>query len=598
MLCDGPCGRWQHRICGTGIDRATYRRAVRGDIELDWRCQDCVAVAQSELSLTQQAEMDVGGVGGDDESEADSDDEPDRDGALAELYLSQHPEMDGGGDDEPDADTTEPSFAVPMELEEPSLLDEPVVSDAIDDDQGDVTFEVIPRATKRGHPLLVDSDGYTYGVHRQGRGVVTWRCTTRNRTVKCSAMVRQEGAVFTPRQQSHQHAAGSGTAVKAKLSRDVKDMARDNPFQSAYTIAETLLHDTQRVPNQRPIEYLGRNANNHRQRSRPKHPTDLDFEFLTQHAPEDFEFADIRAGTRRHLLFYTKQQAHLLSKARRWFVDATFKVVKAPFTQLWSIHAFARVDDQLKQLPLAFALMSGKRRYDYRCVIKALKTELRRHNETDGLPWAVEGVVADFEAAVWQAFRHESPDVDVRGCGFHWGQAVWRKIQDLGLQSAYNTDPAMHRYCRQIFALPCLPWEKIQPTLAELEGEATTDGQRRICAYVRHTWLETPTWPPASWSVFYRTIRTNNDVEGWHRRLNTKATRGQLNMYLLLNLLGAEASLVDINVILLRESAVVRRQRSAARTTTARLFRMWDRLIAHEKTPRQTLRAASHLMPL
>ncbi|KAL8564641.1 hypothetical protein ACOMHN_032197 [Nucella lapillus] len=95
-----------------------YRRAVRGDIELDWRCQDCVAVAQSELSLTQQAEMDV------------------------------------GGDDEPDADTTEPSFAVPMELEEPSLLDEPVVSDAIDDDQGDVTFEVIPRATKRGHPLL------------------------------------------------------------------------------------------------------------------------------------------------------------------------------------------------------------------------------------------------------------------------------------------------------------------------------------------------------------------------------------------------------------------------------------------------------------
>ncbi|KAK7093109.1 hypothetical protein V1264_008758 [Littorina saxatilis] len=86
LLCDGPCGRW-HRICGIGIDRATYRRAVRGELELDWRCQDCVAVAQSELSLTQQAEMEVGG----DDDDADSDDEP--------------------------------SFAVPMELEEPSLLD-------------------------------------------------------------------------------------------------------------------------------------------------------------------------------------------------------------------------------------------------------------------------------------------------------------------------------------------------------------------------------------------------------------------------------------------------------------------------------------------
>ncbi|XP_070180363.1 uncharacterized protein [Littorina saxatilis] len=284
-------------------------------------------------------------------------------------------------------------------------------------------------------------------------------------------------------------------------------MARDNPFQSAYAIAETLLHDTQRVPNQRPNEYLGRNANNHRQRSRPKHPTDLDFDLLTQHAPEEFEFADIRAGTRRHLLFYTKQQAHLLSKARRWFVDATFKVAKAPFTQLWSIHAFARVDDQLKQLPLAFALMSGKRRYDYQCVL------MIQHRPCD----------------------------------------------------AQGEDTA--HACRTRGGRPRQMGSAVSVRTSGTQG------------------LETPTWPPASWSVFYRTIRTNNDVEGWHHHLNTKATRGQLNMYLLLNLLGAEASLVDINMILLRESAVVRRHRSAARTTTARLFRMWDRLIAHEKTP-------------
>ena len=28
LQCDG-CGLWQHRTCGTGIDRATYRAAVQ-----------------------------------------------------------------------------------------------------------------------------------------------------------------------------------------------------------------------------------------------------------------------------------------------------------------------------------------------------------------------------------------------------------------------------------------------------------------------------------------------------------------------------------------------------------------------------------------
>ena len=30
FLCDGQCGRWQHRLCATGVDIHTYRRVVRG----------------------------------------------------------------------------------------------------------------------------------------------------------------------------------------------------------------------------------------------------------------------------------------------------------------------------------------------------------------------------------------------------------------------------------------------------------------------------------------------------------------------------------------------------------------------------------------
>ena len=97
-------------------------------------------------------------------------------------------------------------------------------------------------------------------------------------------------------------------------------------------------------------------------------------------------------------------------------------------------------------------------------------------------------------------------------------------------------------------------------------------------------------------SVFHKTIRTNNDVEGWHRRLNSKAGRGQLDLYLLIQLLGEEAALVTIQLDLLRMSVVTRRQRS--QRTTGRLFRLWDQLLNEERTPRQLLRAASHLIPV
>ena len=78
------------------------------------------------------------------------------------------------------------------------------------------------------------------------------------------------------------------------------------------------------------------------------------------------------------------------------YEDTIFYIVKRPFTHLFSIYSFLKSDDNTKQVPLMFVLMSGKRRRDYTKVPE----EVLRVLPDDP---AVEHLVINFEAALWRA---------------------------------------------------------------------------------------------------------------------------------------------------------------------------------------------------
>ena len=60
----------------------------------------------------------------------------------------------------------------------------------------------------------------------------------------------------------------------------------------------------------------------------------------------------------------------LLGRAETWYTDATLKVVREPFAQLFGSQAFVKSGSDVKQVPLAFALMTDRTKKDYKKVSK------------------------------------------------------------------------------------------------------------------------------------------------------------------------------------------------------------------------------------
>nr|XP_022334437.1 uncharacterized protein LOC111131283 [Crassostrea virginica] len=153
---------------------------------------------------------------------------------------------------------------------------------------------------------------------------------------------------------------------------------------------------------------------------------------------QEFLMANLRVGEERHLVFATEHQLDILQRAKRWFVDGTFKIVPPflkPNGQLMSIHAFVQKDGKSMQFPLLFALMSRRRKEDYIEVFRAVLERLENP--------LVEMVTADFEAGAWQAIREVFPAVVIRGCAFRMDPraAAW-----LGENiSAAGGDPLLHQ---------------------------------------------------------------------------------------------------------------------------------------------------------
>ena len=263
------------------------------------------------------------------------------------------------------------------------------------------------------------------------------QCISRKKGKYCPATVRQQGEDYTLGAMPHNHQAIVGLHAVTTARNNLMALAKENVYTSAVSFAQDLLR-TDDIANH-PADLLtvinlGRQANYNRQIDRPKHPLDMHFNLNMDHVPGIFFLAEVEVGRDekycQHLMFATQDMLTLRSSAKRSYTDATFKMVRAPFTQLWSIHALkhhAGGNGNIKQVPLVFVMMSGKRAIDYQRVLEVLLEKLpTQPNSTSPGPF---------------------PAVELLGCAFHWNQAIYRKVQEIGLSALYHEREGRLQIC-------------------------------------------------------------------------------------------------------------------------------------------------------
>ena len=119
------------------------------------------------------------------------------------------------------------------------------------------------------------------------------------------------------------------------------------------------------------------------------------------------------------------------------FMDGTFRVVPTMFLQLYTIHASYKG----MMMPLIYFLFPDKEKSTYIRMFRLI----RDHASSRGFVFQPPKFHLDFEASAIMAIKETFPEAVMKGCNFHHNQALYRKVQRLGLTKAYEDDLLVRR---------------------------------------------------------------------------------------------------------------------------------------------------------
>ena len=155
-------------------------------------------------------------------------------------------------------------------------------------------------------------------------------------------------------------------------------------------------------------------------------------------------------------------------------------------------------------------------------------------------------LMTDFELAIINASIAVFPEADVSCCYFHLKQSMYRKIQQLGLQVAYNdpNDREIKVYVHMTASLAFIPVRDVVRNFQRPKAEAPAC-LTEFLEYFENTYVGVaargrraamrPRYDFALWNQYDSVIddldSTNNVSEGWHNRFRAVVAKHHPDLY-------------------------------------------------------------------
>lgn len=198
--------------------------------------------------------------------------------------------------------------------------------------------------------------------------------------------------------------------------------------------------------------------------------------------------------------------------------------------------------------------MTTRRSVDYCAILEEISSWLES-------PYSVQEIVSDYERAMWAGIKkwktelkRKNPELNIKhsGCAFHLNQAFHRGFKELKLPKNERENRTVRKWVRRLQCLHLLPGDFITPVF-ELIQKKVPSSLNPFLDYIEKVWIRSKILKPEFWTSFRKAIRTNNDAEGWHLRINRRGRCFKLGFMELTILLHKEATFIPIQASLLSQ---------------------------------------------
>ncbi|KAL0860070.1 hypothetical protein ABMA27_010385 [Loxostege sticticalis] len=250
-----------------------------------------------------------------------------------------------------------------------------------------------------------------------------------------------------------------------------------------------------------------------------------------------FLLADYKCDDIRIILFSTNEAKSKMHEVTHYFGDGTFKVcMNTAFSQVYTLHGdVGSTSSHTIIVPLIYVLMSEKTYKAYVVLfIEIIKSQFPN--------WSPLKYTSDFEEASMKAMSTVFPSINLKGCYFHFGQCLGRKLKSLNL----NKNQFYRRCASLCKILALLPENKIHEGWIYIKTEYTNYPEvLPFLNYFENQWMRDSM--KHIWCAWGERHCTTNFLEGWHFKLNSGIRRNN-NIVHVLNALRKDAALRTVNL--------------------------------------------------